>query len=60
MRFLALTIAPWTQLMRVQGAIPRALADDLTTVSIGHGACQSNNAALLTTYEYLNARGKKK
>ena len=34
MRPLALIIAPRTKIMQVQGAIPRALADDLTTIFI--------------------------
>ena len=45
--------------MRVQGTIPRALADDLTTISIGDDACETTIAALYATYEYLNAVGGK-
>ena len=59
MRFLALIIAPWTVLMRVQGTIPRALADDVATISVGHDACETTTAALYATYEYLNAFGGK-
>ena len=59
MRFLALIIAPLTVPMRVQGTIPRAPADDLTTIPIGHDACETTTAALYATYEYLNAFGGK-
>ena len=45
--------------MQVQGAIPRALADDLTTISIGENAMPSTTAALYATFEYLNAFGGK-
>ena len=59
MRSLALIIAPWTKLMQVHGAISRALADDLTTISTGENAVPSTTAALYATYEYLNAFGRK-
>ena len=52
-RFLALPIAPWTVLMRVQGAIPRALADDLTTTTVGDNVMVSTVATLASTFEYL-------
>ena len=55
LRFLAFIIAPWTVLMGVQVTNPRALSDDLTTVSTGHDACETTIAALVATYEFLNA-----
>ena len=59
MGFLALIIAPWTKDMQAHGAIPRALADDLTTISIGKEAIDSTIAAPRGTFGYLNAFGGK-
>ena len=59
MRSLAFFSAPWTVLMRVHGAIPRALADDLTTLTVGDSAMVSTVAALPNAFEYLNAMGGK-
>ena len=59
LRPLALIIAPWSQLMRIQGAIPRALVDDLTTIASGDNACNINISALLSTFEYIHASGGK-
>ena len=59
MMFLVLIMSPWTKLMRVQGAIPRALASDLTTISGGEDACNSKIAALLSSYAFFNEMGGK-
>ena len=59
MRFLGPPIAAWIILMRVQNTIPRALADDPTTISIGTDALETTTAALLATYGFLNAFGCK-
>ena len=45
--------------MRMQGTIPCAPADDLTTISVGEDAYGATTAALLATYEFLNAFGGK-
>ena len=59
MTFLVPPIAPWAVLMLVQEAIPRARADDLTTITICENAMVSTVAVLRGACEFLNATGGK-
>ena len=49
MRMLGLVVAPWCRMIRANGMIPRALADDLTAYAEGEGATAKVMQAALYT-----------
>ena len=59
MRFLALMMVPWHQQIKIYGAIPRSLADDLLHYAKGPNSTHVSAQAFLFTNEYIIHMGSK-
>ena len=59
MRFLALMMVPWHQHIKLIGAVPRSLADDMLHYASGPNSTHISAQAFLFTNEYIIHMGSK-